>query len=156
MQTQITRLVSWYAWIMIAENNNRILVIDGNATTRGRIREILQKAGFWRVDEAPTARDALQLLNFPVLGGIHAHATSDGNGYDLVLLRTTLPDFNGVDLCRRVKAKISTTLPIILITQPDALDEQLNGIDAGADDFMTEHIHRRELLAWTNNLLRRK
>lgn len=66
MQTQITRLVSWYAWIMIAENNNRILVIDGNATTRGRIREILQKAGLWRVDEAPTARDALQLLKFPV------------------------------------------------------------------------------------------
>jgi DNA-binding response OmpR family regulator len=66
---------------------------------------------------------------------------------ELVILDWLLPDIDGLELMRWVREQISWTLPVIFVTQRDSENDIVQGLNAGADDYMTKPVSRRELLA---------
>ena len=77
------------------------------------------------------------------------------DNYDLLILDWQVPDLSGAEVMRWVREKISTTLPILFITSRSAEDDIVEGLTAGADDYMIKPISRGELLARVQALLRR-
>ena len=75
--------------------------------------------------------------------------------YDLVMLDVMLPRLNGVDLCRQLRAK-AYEMPIIMLTAKDSTEDQITGLDAGADDYVVKPYKLGELLARIRALLRRR
>ena len=76
---------------------------------------------------------------------------------DLVLLDVMMPGMSGYDVCRRIRAEPSTALlPVVLCTSLDPQQERINGIAAGADDFLGKPINQPELFARVQSLLRIK
>jgi DNA-binding response OmpR family regulator len=74
--------------------------------------------------------------------------------YDLVILDVLLPRINGLELCRRLR-DFGATLPILMLTARGGLDQRVEGLDAGADDYLSKPYHFPELLARVRALLRR-
>jgi len=72
---------------------------------------------------------------------------------DVVLLDLMLPDMDGVDVCRRLRA--ADDIPIIMLTARDAVPDKVGGLEAGADDYMTKPFEFDELLARIKAALRR-
>lgn len=75
--------------------------------------------------------------------------------YDLVLLDVMLPKLNGVELCRQLRAQ-KYQMPVMMLTAKDATEDQIDGLDAGADDYVVKPYKLGELLARIRALLRRK
>ena len=73
---------------------------------------------------------------------------------DLILLDWLLPDFSGVEVCRRIRASGITT-PIVMLTGQDGVQERVEALDSGADDFMLKPFSVEELLARLRAHLRR-
>ncbi len=86
--------------------------------------------------------------------GVHALEQVSVNDYDLVILDVLLPGINGLDLCRRLR-DAGTTVPILMLTARGGLDQRVEGLDAGADDYLPKPYHFPELLARVRALLRR-
>ena len=66
-------------------------------------------------------------------------------GFDLVLLDVMLPELNGIEVLRRLRKE--SAVPVILVTARDAVMEKVNGLDLGANDYITKPFHIEELLA---------
>lgn len=76
---------------------------------------------------------------------------------DLVLLDIMMPGLSGYDVCRRIRADPATALlPVVLCTSLEPKQERINGIEAGADDFIAKPINQAELFARVKSLLRIK
>jgi DNA-binding response OmpR family regulator len=74
---------------------------------------------------------------------------------DLVLLDVMMPNLDGFEVCRRMKASESTRLiPVILVTALDSIDDKIKGIEAGADDFISKPPNKMELLARVKSLVK--
>jgi two-component system, OmpR family, response regulator MprA len=73
---------------------------------------------------------------------------------DLVVLDLGLPKLDGMDVARRLRA--ADDVPILMLTARDALESRVEGLDAGADDYLVKPIERQELLARLRALLRRR
>jgi len=73
---------------------------------------------------------------------------------DLVLLDLMIPKVDGVEVCRRLRA--ASTVPIIILTARDSVQDKISGLDAGADDYVTKPFAFDELLARVRAALRRK
>lgn len=76
------------------------------------------------------------------------------NDYDLIVLDVLLPQRDGFEVCRELRARGNTT-PILMLTARAAIDDRITGFDAGADDYLTKPFSFRELLARIRALLRR-
>ncbi len=76
------------------------------------------------------------------------------NSYDLMILDLLLPGLDGISVCRTYRSKLGT-MPILMLTAKSSLDEKEEGLDAGADDYLTKPFHLRELAARVRVLLRR-
>lgn len=77
------------------------------------------------------------------------------NIYDLILLDVMLPKRNGFEILRNIRQeKIDT--PIIILTAKSEMYDKLNGLENGADDYITKPFHMRELTARVKNILKRK
>src|SRR5271154_5854483 len=74
--------------------------------------------------------------------------------YDLIILDLMLPGLNGIEICRQYRSSGGTT-PVLILTAKDAINERAEGLDAGADDYLTKPFHPQELLARVRALLRR-
>lgn len=74
--------------------------------------------------------------------------------YDLIISDVGLPNLDGITLCKQLRSKGCTT-PILLMTAKDAPDERIQGLDAGADDYLTKPLSLEELHARVRALLRR-
>lgn len=72
--------------------------------------------------------------------------------YDLILLDVMLPKLNGIEVLRRLRKE--STIPVILVTARDAVMEKVNGLDIGANDYITKPFHIEELLARIRMVLR--
>lgn len=90
--------------------------------------------------------------------------TADGNEglsyaltghYDLIILDVMLPGMNGMELCRRIREK-GINSPVIMLTARDAVKDKVQGLDSGADDYLTKPFSFDEFLARVRALLRRK
>ena len=75
--------------------------------------------------------------------------------YDLLILDVMMPGLDGLNLARRVRAKHCTS-PILMLTAKSGLEDRIEGLNAGADYYLTKPFDSRELLACVNALLRRQ
>jgi two-component system, OmpR family, response regulator MprA len=73
---------------------------------------------------------------------------------DLVILDLGLPDLDGVEVCRRLRAE--SDVPILILTARSDLDDRVDGLDSGADDYLVKPFERPELLARLRALMRRR
>lgn len=76
------------------------------------------------------------------------------NDYDLIILDVLLPHINGLDVCARLRAD-GVPVPILMLTARGGPDQRVEGLDAGADDYLPKPYHFPELLARVRALLRR-
>ena len=78
---------------------------------------------------------------------------AEGGGYDLILLDIMLPGLNGLEVLRRLRK--TSAVPVIMLTARDAVMDKVNGLDTGADDYVTKPFSIEELLARIRVCLRR-
>jgi DNA-binding response OmpR family regulator len=86
--------------------------------------------------------------------GLDGWAKMLASDYDLIILDWNLPDTTGLDLCKRFRAEGRYT-PVLLLTGRDKTADKIEGLDAGADDFLTKPFNMHELSARARALLRR-
>ncbi|QDV05649.1 Alkaline phosphatase synthesis transcriptional regulatory protein SphR [Planctomycetes bacterium Poly30] len=116
----------------------RILVVEDNATLRADVLDALRSAGF-------EAQVSTTLAMARVAAESHC---------DLILLDLILPDGEGLDLCRELRAA-GRSIPIIMMTGMDKPEQRVAGLDAGADDYVVKPFHIPELIARVRSILRR-
>ncbi len=118
-----------------------VLIVDDEAPIREMIAVALEMADY-RVLEADNAQDA--------------HAMVVDHQPDLLLLDWMMPGTSGVELARRLKREEATAeLPIIMLTAKGEEDNKIQGLEAGADDYITKPFSPRELVARLKAVLRR-
>ncbi len=117
---------------------DRILLIEDDHRLAEMVRDYLDGAGF-RVTRAANGSTGL---------GLHARES-----FDAIVLDLMLPDMDGLDVCRQVRARSAT--PILMLTaRGDAMDRVV-GLEMGADDYLPKPFEPRELLARLKAILRR-
>jgi DNA-binding response OmpR family regulator len=93
--------------------------------------------------------------NAEVVGdGVNALRMARSEEFDLILLDVMLPRMNGFDVCRELRGAANMT-PILMITARDSLEDKIEGLDSGADDYIVKPFQVAELLARARALLRR-
>lgn len=118
----------------------RILVVDDDPAVRSSLERALRLEGY-EVETAPDGTAALRGL-----------AVSPP---DAVVLDLGLPDLDGLAVCRRLRSTGDDT-PVLILTARDAVDDRVQGLDAGADDYLVKPFALAELLARLRALLRRR
>jgi two-component system response regulator ResD len=112
------------------------------------------------VDDEPTLRDVV--VRYLEREGYHALVAGDGEeaesvlrneAPDLVILDVMLPGTDGLELCRRIRARSS--LPVIMLTARGEETDRIVGLELGADDYVTKPFSPRELVARVRTVLRR-
>ena len=117
----------------------RILLVEDDEVLRRATASHLQQEG-WRVD---TAAD-----------GLEAQYLIQEGGYDAILLDRMLPGRDGLSLLRDLRAAGDAT-PVLLLTALAAVGDRVDGLDAGADDYLTKPFDPRELAARVRAMARR-
>ena len=117
----------------------RILMIDDDNRLAGMVQDYLGGAGF-RVTVAGTGREGEALLKRET--------------FDAVILDLMLPDADGLDLCRKLRA--SSDVPILMLTARGEPMDRVVGLELGADDYLAKPFEPRELQARLRAILRRK
>jgi two-component system KDP operon response regulator KdpE len=116
----------------------RILLVDDEASIQRAVGPLLRSRGY-EVDIAGTGAQALELF------GQHQPA--------LIVLDLGLPDVEGTEVCRRIR--VSSQVPIIVLSARGAETDKVNALDLGADDYVTKPFGPEELLARIRVALRR-
>ncbi len=116
----------------------RILIIEDEINIATPVKTYLERAGF-DVAHALTGSAALQML-----------VETPPN---LVVLDLNLPDIDGLEVCRRIRAL--SQVPIIMVTARDDDIDKIVGLEVGADDYLTKPFNVRELVARVKAILRR-
>src|SRR5437762_12904541 len=117
----------------------RALVIEDHARMSELLARGLREEGY-EVDTADSAGHGMWLA-----GEFE---------YDVVLLDVMLPDGDGIESLRRLRAD-GTSTPVLLLTAKDAVEDRVRGLDAGADDYLVKPFALPELLARLRALVRR-
>jgi two-component system copper resistance phosphate regulon response regulator CusR len=117
----------------------RVLVVEDNPKLAAAVRRVLEEQG-WAVDVSGEGHEAEELLA--------------REPYDLVVLDLMLPDRDGVELCRSLR-KRSIATPVLMLTSLSSTRHKVDGLDAGADDYLTKPFEFDELVARARALLRR-
>ena len=117
----------------------RILVVDDDRSVRDALRRALTLGGY-EVEVAEDGRQALARL---------ATATPDA-----VVLDVGMPEVDGLEVCRRLRGAGDRT-PVLMLTARDAVSDRIDGLDAGADDYLIKPFDLGELKARIRALLRR-
>ena len=118
----------------------KILIVEDEAGLQEVIQASLEKENFL-VETATTYQAALnKIIAF---------------SYDCILLDVMLPDGSGLDILRELK-KMDKSGNVIIISAKDAIDDKVNGLNLGADDYLTKPFHLAELTARIKSVLRRK
>ncbi|MFW6381502.1 MAG: response regulator transcription factor [Bacillota bacterium] len=123
---------------MVSNPGEKILVVDDEQKIRKVVRAYLEEEGF-EVETAVDGREALEKVE----------AFNPG----LVVLDLMLPKISGEQVCQRIRQ--SSDLPILMLTAKGAEEERVEGLNLGADDYMTKPFSSRELVARVRAILRR-
>ena len=118
-------------------SNQHILIVEDEESISSFVKMYLEREGF-DVTIAPTGARALEVLEDKV---------------DLVTLDLMLPDMDGLEICRKVRA--TSAVPIIMLTARDEDIDKIVGLEVGADDYLTKPFNARELVARIKSILRR-
>jgi two-component system, OmpR family, response regulator MprA len=119
--------------------NARVLVVEDDVEIGGALRRSLALEGY----DVELAGD-----------GVAALEEADVFEPDAVVLDLGLPRLDGVEVCRRLRAR--GDVPILMLTARDTVDSRVEGLDSGADDYLVKPFERTELLARVRALLRRR
>jgi DNA-binding response OmpR family regulator len=122
----------------MSTKNPTILVVDEDERTQHMLGSMLRLEGY-RVITANNGHEALEHLNQEMP--------------DLILLDIMMPEIDGYELCRRIREL--SQVPIIMLSAKDSEQDTIDGLDAGADDYITKPFLSRELLARIRAALRR-
>jgi len=115
-----------------------LLIVDDDERIRDLLRKFLMRHGFL----VSVARDAA-----------HARRVLAGLDFDLIVLDVMMPGESGVDLTRTLRESRDT--PILLLTAKGEAEDRIEGLEAGADDYLPKPFEPRELLLRINAILRR-
>ena len=115
-----------------------LLIVDDDERIRQLLQKFLMRNGFM----ASGARDAA-----------HARKLLDGVSFDLIVLDVMMPGEDGLSLCRDIRAEAAT--PILLLTAKGEAEDRIEGLEAGADDYIAKPFEPKELLLRINAILRR-
>jgi two-component system response regulator MprA len=117
----------------------RILVVDDDAAVRDSLRRSLTFEGY-EVSTAVDSESALEALG--------------ADGTDVVVLDLQLPGMDGLEACRRLRAR-GDVVPVLMLTARDGTRDRVTGLDVGADDYLPKPFALEELLARLRALVRR-
>ncbi len=117
----------------------RILVVEDEPVAAAVLAKGLREHAY-AVDVADDGNAALEQVGI--------------NDYDLMIVDVLLPGINGLELCGRLRAD-GLTVPVLMLTARGGPDQRVEGLDAGADDYLPKPYHFPELLARVRALLRR-
>ena len=123
----------------MSDDGNRLLIVDDDPELLAFLVEELQRQGH-HCTGCDNGQDALMKLRL--------------EAFDLAVLDWTLPDFSGLELCRRLRSSGDTT-PVLMLTARDDVDERVQALDAGVDDYLTKPFNLKELHARVRARLRR-
>jgi DNA-binding response OmpR family regulator len=84
--------------------------------------------------------------------GLHLAVT---NSYDVIVLDVMLPGIDGLTVCRKLREEARRETPVLMLTARDTLEDKVNGLDAGADDYLVKPFEIRELEARLRSMVRR-
>ena len=118
----------------------KILIVEDEKLLAESLRTLLENKGF----QVETAYDGEAGAEYALLGI-----------YDLLILDVMMPGLDGLSLARKVRANRCAT-PILMLTAKSGLEDRIEGLNAGADYYLTKPFDSRELLACINALLRRQ
>jgi len=116
----------------------KLLLVEDETPIREGLRDRLEREGF-RVADAATLAEAMKAL--------------DGNP-DLVILDRRLPDGEGLDVLRALRERGRST-PVIVLSARGMPEDRVEGLEGGADDYVTKPFHLRELVARVHAVLKR-
>lgn len=119
-------------------SDTHLLIVDDDERIRTLIQRFLMRHGFC----VSVARDAA-----------HARRILTGLEFDLIVLDVMMPGEDGVSFTRALRDDIAT--PILLLTAKGETEDRIDGLEAGADDYLTKPFEPRELLLRINAILRR-
>lgn len=119
----------------------KILVVDDERAVRDSLRRALTLEGY-DVELAADGQEALDSLD---------ERAADA---DAVVLDVLMPRLNGLEVCRRLRAS-GNRIPVLMLTARDQVEDRVEGLDAGADDYVVKPFALEELLARVRALLRR-
>lgn len=114
-------------------------MVEDEVKMAGLLKRGLEEEGY-AVDTAPNGSEAVWL--------------GTENPYDAIVLDLMLPDIDGVEVCRRLR-EAQCWAPVIMLTARDAVTDRVQGLDVGADDYLTKPFSFAELLARLRALMRR-
>ncbi|MBW4608723.1 MAG: response regulator transcription factor [Hassallia sp. WJT32-NPBG1] len=117
----------------------RILLVDDEVELTDPLSRVLTREGY--------SVDA-------VYDGTNGSQLAEVGNYDLLILDWMLPGKTGLEICQELRRSSKTT-PVLFLTAKDTLDDRVQGLDAGADDYLVKPFELRELLARVRALLRR-
>jgi len=115
-----------------------LLIVDDDERIRGLLQKFLMRSGYL----VSTARDAAQARR--ILGGLE---------FDLIVMDVMMPGEDGVSLTRDLRKRLQT--PILLLTARGETSNRIEGLEAGADDYLAKPFEPKELLLRINAILRR-
>ncbi|UII20143.1 response regulator transcription factor [Fulvivirga ligni] len=118
----------------------KILIVEDQKELAQNITAYLSKEGYV-CEWAPDYRTAIDKLA--------------GYNYDMVLLDLMLPDGNGLDILRYIKRE-DADMGVLILSAKNALDDKINGLDLGADDYLAKPFHLSELNARVKAIFRRR
>ena len=122
------------------EERGLILLVEDNRDLAELIGDHLEGAGY--------------TLDFAADGitGLHLAVT---NSYDLILLDLMLPGLDGIEVCRKIREEAKKSVPVLMLTARDTLEDKVDGLEVGADDYLVKPFEVRELEARVGALIRR-
>ena len=118
----------------------KILIVEDEKLLADSLKAMLARRGF----EVEVVYDGQSGADYALLGV-----------YDLLILDVMMPGLNGYEVARKVRASRCAT-PILMLTAKSAIEDRIEGLNAGADYYLTKPFDSRELLACINALLRRQ
>ncbi|MFA9284963.1 response regulator transcription factor [Comamonas sp. SY3] len=118
----------------------RVLIVEDNPELVGCLYAFLEPLGYVLDD----ARDGLTGLR-----------TATQNDYDAVLLDVTLPQLDGLALCRRLRQEFQNPVPVLMLTAQASVDDRVRGLAQGADDYLVKPFSLQELHARIQAIVRR-
>ncbi len=117
----------------------RLLVVEDEARLASTLAKGLAEHGY-AVD---VARDGEEALSYAL-----------AEPYDLIILDLMLPRLDGIAVCRQLRSR-GRNVPVLMLTARDTIDDRVDGLDSGADDYLVKPFAFRELAARVRALLRR-
>lgn len=118
----------------------RILIVEDDIRLADNVATML-KHDSYAVDVAHNSMEAMDKVCSP--------------DYDLIILDWKLPDGTGIEICKQMRADEVFT-PVLILTSNSQTEDKVEGLDAGADDYLTKPFNHSELLARVRALIRRK